>query len=532
MSSHANTMTGIGQGQNLGGLPSGTGEASGLERVRFFPRQILGADDLNTEQRYFRERQRRHNRFLHGWGVACGCQVQLPQTPASPYQVTICPGYVITPWGDEIMIGSPTLLDLATCIVSSADPCAYGTGRAPVTAATPVPSPIYLTVTYKECQVRPVRVAAAGCSCDDAQCDYSRIRDAYQLNCLGTLPASHVPPPSTPNELGQLGQMGNPQGILPCPPEPPDNEVLLATITINQRIGQTPTLTIDYAERRLLYSTAMLQAIASFEFLFTLSDGELLREGNGAIWVIFGGAKFHVPDAPTLYRLYPGAPVHQIWTSGLSQLPDAPADGTLLREENGFIWVIFGGAKFHVPDVLTLERLYSGVPLDELWNGAPNQIPDVPVDGTLLREENGFIWVIFGGAKFHIPDVPTLERLYRGVPLDELWSGASDHIPVVPVDGTLLADENSAVWVIFGGAKFQVPDLPTLNRLYPGIAAHRLWNGAPNQFTYIPVDGTLLREESSAQVYIVQGGHKSPAPAGSPGTVGIVWTGALVQIPG
>ena len=258
MSSQVSAVT-VGQGQALGGPPSGTGEADGLERVRFFPRQILGADDLNTEQRYFREKLRRHNRFLHGWGVACGCQVQLPQSPASPYQVMICPGYVITPWGDEVMIGSPALLDLATCVVSSADPCAYGTPCPPVTSATPVPSTIYLAVTYKECQVRPVRVAPAGCSCDDAQCEYSRIRDAYQLTCLGALPASHVPPPYTCEELCQ---QGSPPGTLPCPPDPPDNQVLLATIQITME-GQTPTLTIDnYTGRRLLYSSAMLQAMA------------------------------------------------------------------------------------------------------------------------------------------------------------------------------------------------------------------------------------------------------------------------------
>ena len=123
----------------------------GLERVRFFPRQILGADDLNSEQRYFREKQRRHNRFLHGWGVVCGCEVKPSPTQAKPFQVVICPGYVITPCGDEIMIGCPALFDLATCLVSSDDPCALSVPCPPVTSSTPLRSLIYLALPLPEC---------------------------------------------------------------------------------------------------------------------------------------------------------------------------------------------------------------------------------------------------------------------------------------------------------------------------------------------------------------------------------------------
>ena len=52
-----------------------TGCDTMLERVRYFPRQLLPADDLSAEPDYLRERARRHNRYLHGWGVVCGCSV-------------------------------------------------------------------------------------------------------------------------------------------------------------------------------------------------------------------------------------------------------------------------------------------------------------------------------------------------------------------------------------------------------------------------------------------------------------------------
>ena len=255
----------------------GCDDGCGLERVRFFSRQLLGADDLTTEQSYFREKLRRHNRYLHGWGVVCGCAVKPAATEAKPYQVLICPGYVVTPCGDEIMIGSPALFDLATCLVSSDDPCAYSRPCPPVTTTTPMRQMLYLSVCYKECVVRPVRVAPVGCSCDDAECDYSRIRDAYEFSCLDSLPGTHAKPPYTCDDLCA-------GGVFPCPPCPEDNCVVLATIRLrdpkqygrveaSHRAGYGAVQIDDTSDRRLLYSTEMLQMMAFCACEKRTSDG-------------------------------------------------------------------------------------------------------------------------------------------------------------------------------------------------------------------------------------------------------------------
>lgn len=252
--------------RKAGGAPceSGCDDGCGLERVRYFPRQLLGADDLATEQSYFREKLRRHNRYLHGWGVVCGCAVRPAATKEKPYQVLICPGYVVTPCGDEILIGCPALFDLATCMVTSDDPCAYARPCPPVTNTLPIRSLIYLGVCYKECETRPVRVAPVGCSCDDVNCDYSRIRDAYEFTCRDSLPK---PAPSAVS-CDDLCAGGN----FPCPPAPADNCVVLATITVrgdsHRHVSAlagsaAPQISIDeLRDRQLLYSTAMLQQMA------------------------------------------------------------------------------------------------------------------------------------------------------------------------------------------------------------------------------------------------------------------------------
>src|SRR5438552_13846425 len=48
---------------------------TGLERLRYVPRMLLGADDLSVEQLYFRTKLQRHNRIVHGWGWLCGGEV-------------------------------------------------------------------------------------------------------------------------------------------------------------------------------------------------------------------------------------------------------------------------------------------------------------------------------------------------------------------------------------------------------------------------------------------------------------------------
>jgi hypothetical protein len=104
-------------------------------------------------------------------------------------------------------------------------------------------------------------------------------------------------------------------------------------------------------------------------------------------------------------------------------------------------------------------------------------------------------------------------------------------IGTVPRDGTLLREESGAISVIVGGAAFHVPDPATLARLFPGTAWHPVWNGATAVFPAVPVNGTLLREESSATTYLILNGARKVAPAGSPGAIHVLWNGALNQIP-
>src|SRR6516162_9412072 len=47
-----------------------------FRRLKYFYGQMLGAPDFQTEQDFFREKLKLHNRCLHGYGVVCGLLVE------------------------------------------------------------------------------------------------------------------------------------------------------------------------------------------------------------------------------------------------------------------------------------------------------------------------------------------------------------------------------------------------------------------------------------------------------------------------
>ncbi len=162
----------------------------GLERTHFFPRQLVTAPDLTQDQNYFREKLRRHNRLLHGWGVVCGARCK---TGPGECEVVIEPGYILGPFGDEILIDREVTVDVCKQDLDGnvAGPC--GQPADPWCSNVRVDragsDKLYIAVSYAECQDRPVRVISGGCGCEQEACEYSRIPavSALSKRALGDL---------------------------------------------------------------------------------------------------------------------------------------------------------------------------------------------------------------------------------------------------------------------------------------------------------------------------------------------------------
>ena len=83
-------------------------------RNNFFDGRFLTAEDLAREQDYFREKQKLHNRALHGFGVVYGLDVS-----QRPGKLVITAGLGIDCQGNEIVVDEPVELCFPQTVADS-----------------------------------------------------------------------------------------------------------------------------------------------------------------------------------------------------------------------------------------------------------------------------------------------------------------------------------------------------------------------------------------------------------------------------
>lgn len=162
-----------------------------LTRPRFFAGQILYDTDLNDLERYVLDKNRLHNRHLHGWGVVCGLELVCDQCGDD---VIVRPGYAIDPCGNDVIVGQAAVVGVLAAI----EACRAAERSAPVceppswTPPTSCPTDEHWCVTlrYRERPIRPVAPLApatsTGCSCGGQSCGCSsgaRPVSGYECTC-------------------------------------------------------------------------------------------------------------------------------------------------------------------------------------------------------------------------------------------------------------------------------------------------------------------------------------------------------------
>ena len=85
-------------------------ESESLKRPRYFTGQLLTAESLELEQKYFREKLKRHNRALHGFGIVSGLKVIVEAG-----QIIVEPGLALDCQGNELVIGAAVIVSPVTC---------------------------------------------------------------------------------------------------------------------------------------------------------------------------------------------------------------------------------------------------------------------------------------------------------------------------------------------------------------------------------------------------------------------------------
>lgn len=453
-------------------------DAAALERTRFFPRQLVGPDDFTTDQRYFRDKHRRHNRLLHGWGVVCGACVE--PDPENPCAVVVTPGYVLGPWGDEIVIPHRVRVDLCQQDVrgDAVSPCGAGVDPwcSDVRVDRRADEPLYLAIRYAECDSRPVRVTSCGCGCDDSECEYSRTRDSYAIRVLDELPVSHA-------ELSPIGGLygliwgvsclgGKGRACPPCPDEP---WVVLADVTLSD--GQVTDVKC-FEHRRYAASAAMfyfqcgtasgtsgLGALAGSKKSSTLMDVRGLGPADGEA----------VAPAPTVAVRLDGA-----WTSvpaGFA-VEEGETVGTLLEREGDRELIDPGTG-----DVIRLRELYAAAAIDPSTPVRSAGDALVPLEGrrldvTGLRAVRGSLGDLLGAKA-----AQRLDHEHAGAPGGAVELPAAE-LPAAAAEPRLaerLGETTIADLAAMGRDRFvaeTTAELPEAERDRVGARAAEAWEAA------------------------------------------------------
>lgn len=139
-----------------------------LCRPRFFPGQLLTDETLNQLSRYVVEKNKLHNRYLQGWGVACGLEVSCD--PCNPQQVVVSTGYALGPCGDDIVVCNDQAVNICElidqCTPARQNSCDPPYERAPQDCRAGTNSWV-LAICYDE---RPSRGLTALLGASDTRC--------------------------------------------------------------------------------------------------------------------------------------------------------------------------------------------------------------------------------------------------------------------------------------------------------------------------------------------------------------------------
>jgi hypothetical protein len=107
-------------------------------------------------------------------------------------------------------------------------------------------------------------------------------------------------------------------------------------------------------------------------------DGSLVKESGPAVYILYGGAKFWIPNPQVFHDLgFDWANVLTLPAGGLAAIPNIPRDGTLLKQmSDPAVYVIRGGSRYHISSPQRFHDLcFYWENLRIVPNGALNIIP-------------------------------------------------------------------------------------------------------------------------------------------------------------
>lgn len=167
-------------------------EATNLDpnkRVKYSHGLVLGVDEFNQEELYLLEKQRLHNRALHGYGTLCGLKVSVfeDEHEAGRWKLLVAPGIALDALGREIRVPEAQCADLSLWLIKHRDEVLEHFGIAaeaspPVTLSPPEILRLCLVLCYQQCDTDYVPVPSGPCQSLDKTSVASRTADDFKLS--------------------------------------------------------------------------------------------------------------------------------------------------------------------------------------------------------------------------------------------------------------------------------------------------------------------------------------------------------------
>jgi hypothetical protein len=145
--------------------------------------------------------------------------------------VRITSGYALDPYGNEVVVPTPIVVDLCKEDITGGLACLPYDDPWCRPIETSRTGTHFLAVRFREQAGKPIH-APTGCSCKDASCQNSRYRDDYEFKLLPELPDHYTPP---------CGPLVPCAGIDECPVCPSSGWIVLATVTMTLTAIDTMT---------------------------------------------------------------------------------------------------------------------------------------------------------------------------------------------------------------------------------------------------------------------------------------------------
>jgi hypothetical protein len=155
-----------------------------FERPRFFCGQLLTDKDLDAAQRYVIEKNKLHNRYLVGSGVACGLAVRCD--PCDECAVVVEPGYAIDCCGNDIVLCEQAPFNVCEyiekCLREKESGCENKIR--PRSRCDDLRKEYCLLLSYAEEPARPITALIRDNGCKNSRCEPSRTKETFRLDLI------------------------------------------------------------------------------------------------------------------------------------------------------------------------------------------------------------------------------------------------------------------------------------------------------------------------------------------------------------